>query len=242
MYPTLLIWLSSLERGYHSLNAMSLIVIIYTRPHFIALLPSIVPKVKILDGNRRFLTYSLIYILSTGSIFYYQIANQPLDMAYSPSLGMLWYLDAQVFPSLRWYILSLLFFQPVFLSYLLRLVISNSKTHAIIVIYIIFLYSKSLFLQDVVFMLTLLGSQLRIASKMSKWPIICLGISLPLALSPVLLSLWVKLGSANANFLFFNGVFLWVFLSVVVIEFTAVSLNLHESPCKTPQLPTKDKQ
>ena len=233
MYPTLLIWLSSLARGYHSLNAMSLLYITYTRPHFIALLPSMVPTESVLPSNRRLLIYSLIYILSTGGIFYYQIANQPLDMAYSPSLGMLWYLDAQVFPSLRWYILSLLFLQPVFLSYLLRLVIVNSKTHAIIIIYIIFLYSKSLFIQDVVFMLSLLSSQFSIASKMNKWPIICLGISLPLALSPVLLSLWVKLGSANANFLFFNGVFLWVILAVMVIEFTAVSLNFYGSPYKT---------
>ena len=51
-------------------------------------------------------------------------------------------------------------------------------------------------------------------------PLIALGIAVPMAVSEPMLELWTGNGTGNANFLFFQGLIMWVFLATGIIEFT----------------------
>jgi hypothetical protein len=57
-------------------------------------------------------------------------------------------------------------------------------------------------------------------SKMRFIPFISLGIITPMIISPLMLSLWTTTGSGNANFLFFQGLMLWIFFALAIVEFT----------------------
>lgn len=50
-------------------------------------------------------------------------------------------------------------------------------------------------------------------------PILFLSTSVPMVLSPLMMSLWTQTASGNANFPFFQGLILWVSFAVAIIEF-----------------------
>ena len=75
-------------------------------------------------------------------------------------------------------------------------------------------------MNDVMFLLLILWVRCNsVIAHMRYLPIITMGIILPVVISPIMFDLWVKKGSGNANFLFFQGLALWVFLALFVIEF-----------------------
>ena len=57
-------------------------------------------------------------------------------------------------------------------------------------------------------------------SKMRFVPFISLGIISSMVISPLMMYLWMAIGSGNANFLFFQGFALWIFFALAIIEFT----------------------
>ena len=61
-------------------------------------------------------------------------------------------------------------------------------------------------------------------------PLIVLCVSVPIVLSPLMLSLWLGNASGNANFLFFQGFVLWVFYALAIIEFTNHTIRSIEEP------------
>ena len=50
-------------------------------------------------------------------------------------------------------------------------------------------------------------------------PLIFLCLSVSMTLSPLMMSLWNTANSGNANFPFFQGLVLWVFYALGIIEF-----------------------
>jgi hypothetical protein len=55
------------------------------------------------------------------------------------------------------------------------------------------------------------------------------GFAFPTALTPFMYDLWVRLGSGNANFMFFAGLGSWVFLSIFISEY----VKTHEKVVNT---------
>jgi hypothetical protein len=49
--------------------------------------------------------------------------------------------------------------------------------------------------------------------------VILAGILVPILISPTIFALWVDYGTANANFLFFQGLASWAFLAFFTSEF-----------------------
>jgi len=56
-------------------------------------------------------------------------------------------------------------------------------------------------------------------------PLITLGVAVPMAVSGTMLHLWTTVGTGNANFLFFQGLVMWVFLATGTIEFTNATIR-----------------
>lgn len=51
------------------------------------------------------------------------------------------------------------------------------------------------------------------------------GVLIPFVLSPLMIRLWYVTGSGNANFLFFQGLIMWVFLGLGIIEYISTFKN-----------------
>jgi len=86
---------------------------------------------------------------------------------------------------------------------------------------IVFFFNPALSLADIAYMLCLFASHKLILRHIAFAPLLILLLAICFAMSvfPVLFSSWVLLGTANANFLFFIGLFLCVFLALGIIEF-----------------------
>ena len=56
-------------------------------------------------------------------------------------------------------------------------------------------------------------------------PLITLGITVPMVVSETMLKLWTAIGNGNANYLFFQGLVMWVFLATALIEFTNATIR-----------------
>jgi GPI transamidase subunit PIG-U len=52
-------------------------------------------------------------------------------------------------------------------------------------------------------------------------PLITLGVAVPMAVSGTMLHLWTTVGTGNANFLFFQGLVMWVFLATGMLHCTS---------------------
>ena len=49
----------------------------------------------------------------------------------------------------------------------------------------------------------------------------------PLALFPVMSYLWLTMGNGNANFVFFQGLVMWVFYLLRIIEFCWAAIDIY---------------
>ena len=206
------------------LPCLSLLYLITVNSAYLALLPIIFLRHDHSAGT--FILFCVFYILLALllQIFTASFPNLSLT-SFPPSMGIFWYLDLQVFPSVRQYFDALILFQPVLFSppiaYALR---SKPTVAAVIIASMVLLYSRQLSPHDCILLLTLLLTCHDISFKMKHWPLILLGVTVSMAVSPLLLHLWIGLGAGNANYLFFNGLLLWVCLAGGVLEFTSVAL------------------
>ena len=206
------------------LPCLSLLHLITVNSAYLALLPIIFLRQD--PSLRTFIIFCVFYILLAFllQIFIASFPNLSFT-SYPPSLGIFWYLDLQVFPSVRQYFDALIFFQPVLFSppiaYALR---SKPTVAAVIIASMVLIYSQQLTSHDSILLLTLLLTCHDISFKMKHWPLILLGVTVSMTVSPLLLHLWIGLGAGNANYLFFNGLLLWVCLAGGVLEFTSIAL------------------
>jgi hypothetical protein len=58
-----------------------------------------------------------------------------------------------------------------------------------------------------------------IAAKMKYLYFLLLGIFLPMCFTPFMIDLWVRLGTGNANYLFFQGLASWVCLCLLIGDY-----------------------
>ena len=72
---------------------------------------------------------------------------------------------------------------------------------------------------DLSVILAYLLSYDQIISKMRLKSLILSGLVIPAMLSPWMAQLWLIHGSGNANFLFFQGLLMWLFAALGIIEF-----------------------
>lgn len=79
---------------------------------------------------------------------------------------------------------------------------------------------------------SLLTRNANFAQKMRILNIILAGILIPIIISPTIFALWVEDGTANANFLFFQGLASWAFLAFFVSEFL-LAYNKHYDEIKS---------
>lgn len=55
------------------------------------------------------------------------------------------------------------------------------------------------------------------------------GILIPLIISPLMLDLWIKYGTGNANYLFFQGICIWIFCALGINEFILTYIKYFEN-------------
>lgn len=75
-------------------------------------------------------------------------------------------------------------------------------------------------------MLSLLTHAPAVTQSMRHLPWITMGITVPLFVSPVMRHLWVDLGTGNANFVFFQGLCMWVSLGLLLLELVTAMLRV----------------
>jgi membrane protein implicated in regulation of membrane protease activity len=74
-------------------------------------------------------------------------------------------------------------------------------------------------MMEILFAIALLSLDVELLRGIKYLRFITLGILIPLTVTPNMYFLWVKLGTGNANFLFFQGLCFWVFLTMFLIEY-----------------------
>ena len=92
---------------------------------------------------------------------------------------------------------------------------------------IVMLFSRDLVLLDFAFGIALLMQHTEIIRGMHTLPIIVAGITVPAILSPLMFSLWVDRGTGNANYFFFQGLCLWLFCALGIVEFTSSFMRTY---------------
>jgi len=141
--------------------------------------------------------------------------------SYEPSLGMIWYIDAQVFAAFRSYVSALVLGQPFLLVLPLWIRFGASQPRVLfdVTATLVLLFKPVLTLCDVSIAIGLLSRHAEVVARMRRLPLVLLGVLTAAALSPLTLQLWLSRGTGNANYLFFQGLALWVFASVGLVEF-----------------------
>jgi hypothetical protein len=151
---------------------------------------------------------------------------------YSASLGVRWYLDAQMLPEYTVYFDSLLALQPLICAILVhaRIAPKNPSVAVHVMMAVVILFSRDLAAADVLLAACLLAQHTAVVSQMRQLPWILIGISLPLVLTPVMLKMWIEYGTGNANYCFFQGICLWLFFALGVGEFCIAFMKVHSTP------------
>jgi hypothetical protein len=88
-----------------------------------------------------------------------------------------------------------------------------------IMVMITLLFSSNLSIIDVIIASSMYLRYPDIVKKVRNFNLIVMGICVPLALSPLMLELWVATGVGNANYFFFQGICLWLFCALGIVEF-----------------------
>ena len=95
-----------------------------------------------------------------------------------------------------------------------------------IMVAIIYYFRQDTDVTDIFFLIALAVSRHpATVARMRYIPTILLGIVAPCLLSGAMKSLWLRTGMGNANYLFFQGLALWIFFALGVLEFTAATVR-----------------
>lgn len=159
------------------------------------------------------------------NMFYQEVFSVD-SRSFSPSMSLLWYLKVQMFIEKSEYFSKLFFSQPFLFGLPLAIRLSESPYESsFIALAIIFFFRSCTSMSDICFIFCLfLCNPQRVTSIRIPF-VICSGILVPMVLSPLMLSLWLHNGTANANFFFFQILIMWIFISVLIIEYTRATLD-----------------
>ena len=104
---------------------------------------------------------------------------------------------------------------------------------------VIVLFSRDLTTLDILLISAMfLVNHSDVVAKMRSLPLITMGITVPLVVSPVMLDVWVQRGTGNANYFFFQGLCLWLFCALGITEFCSALLR-KSTLCDKPESLTK---
>ncbi len=140
-------------------------------------------------------------------------------------------MDAQVFSEFRTYVSVLIQAQPylIALPIFRRFGYKQNKECLSILAAVVLLFKPVLCLSDISIAMVMMSTNGKVISTMRRIPFTLLCIVLSACLSLLTVQLWLQQGTGNANFLFFQGLVLWVACAVGIVEFIrAVVVGLKE--------------
>ena len=90
-----------------------------------------------------------------------------------------------------------------------------------ILIAILFMYKPDTTICDIIFVFCVLMLNFRHVFIHVKYlSVLLVLILIPLVSSPVMLYLWVDLGTANANYFFFQSLMMWASYAMLIVQYT----------------------
>lgn len=153
------------------------------------------------------------------------LSSTRAGLTYTPGAGVHWYLNAQIDPFLSPYFELLGLAQPfLFVLPMLLLVAPRDPVLALhVTVAVVVAGAPKTNFTDVLWIISLLALHPRVTRRMRPWlcAIVALCMTVPAVASPALLSLWLELGTGNANFLFFQGLAMWMAGNAGIAEFIA---------------------
>ena len=162
-----------------------------------------------------------IYACVKPTIAAASFASSTYTSSHTPSAGILWYLDAQVFSEVRSYFALLVAAQPAVLCGPLLLLLGPRMPLAAVHVAaaLVFFYERNTGYADIVYIVAMLATHTRTVRRMRYLPPVVGGMVVVWCVQPVTYDLWMRLGTGNANFLFFQGLALWVLAALGLIDF-----------------------
>jgi hypothetical protein len=79
---------------------------------------------------------------------------------------------------------------------------------------------------DIMLLLLLPSRTVNILTQMRFLPLILLSVAVTAVMSPLMLSLWVQNGNGNANYLFFQGWTMCVFIALYITEYLNTAVRM----------------
>lgn len=171
-------------------------------------------------------------------------AGSTSTSSHPPSAGVHWYLTGQVFSMLRAYFLLLftglpfVCAMPVCVQFAVGARMPVLAMHLMSALVLFFLPTTAFV--DGMYALSLLCAHPRVVAKLRHLPVVMTGLAAGAWLSPTVLDLWVRRGSGNANFLFFQGLGMWLCAALGLSDFAASAVELEEEDEREGQ--RKDKE
>ena len=149
--------------------------------------------------------------------------------SHPPSAGVHWYISAQVFSQLRAYF-SLLFTglpfvlaSPVCLRFGLGARAPLLAVHLMAAVVIFFLPTTGL--ADGMYAASLLAGHTGAVARLRHLPPVLLGLAAAAWLSPTVLDLWLRRGTGNANFVFFQCLLMWLCAALGLSDFASSAVE-----------------
>ncbi len=184
------------------------------------------------------LIYYLRYNTSLVDGWYEQVYRslfipKPSQQYYRPSAGVLWYLEALAFKSHQLYfhyftlLQPLLFSLPIFVRF--YGILKNDVILIVTLMLVLFLRRSDNYM-DIMLLLLLPLRTVDVLTQMRFLPLILFSVVTTAVISPLMLSLWIQSGSGNANYLFFQGWVMCIFIALYITEYlnTAVRMLLTD--------------
>ena len=144
----------------------------------------------------------------------------------TPTVGLYWYFFTEVFPSFQRYFLLVFHVHPfVYQMPLMRTFAhrSNVAAHALVMVYSVLRPFPSL--ADLSMILSLILTHPLLVRRLRKMFAVAVGISISLALMPVMWHLWIYPGSANANYYYNQTLVYNFFVAMLVLEWIAAAVR-----------------
>jgi low temperature requirement protein LtrA len=80
-------------------------------------------------------------------------------------------------------------------------------------------------MSDVLFLICLFTCSPVLLVKVRHPFLVFAGIFVPMSLASTMLYLWLDVGTANANYFFFQMLTMWIFIAVLLIEYSRATLQ-----------------
>lgn len=145
------------------------------------------------------------------------------ELHFVPSYGVLWYFHGLILEGYHNYFTYLLQVVPfvcaISLSQVVTVPADLNILIQLIIISVEFFSLKPKVINIAIAVSALLTRNTHIVRSMRNLNVILAGILVPILISPTIFALWVDYGTANANFLFFQGLASWAFLAFFTSEF-----------------------